>query len=286
LLTVLTATLTASSGHPSTLIVGLTIAGTFAFGLSGGLAGARRGLDLFGVAAIAVVAAMAGGIIRDLLIGVPPQGFRDWRYIVSAAAAGLICFVFYRLLDRLDRPLQLFDALGLSLFCVTGTTAALADGVAPFQAAILGATTGIGGGVARDILLGETPVVLRRNLRALPALVGGAIVAIAHAAGSDSGIFAAIGGMACLALWALGSRFGLELPTIWPDRRRLRPTKLPTNHEVTSPPTPHTPNASSAHPRATQDHKDDAADAAHTEAAHIDRGPRSQRTTAADVSPS
>ena len=78
--------------------------------------------------------------------------------------------------------------------------------------------TGIGGGVVRDMLLGETPVVLRRNLRAVPALLGGTIVSIAHAAGSDNGIFAITGGAACLALWAVGSRFGLELPTIRPDR--------------------------------------------------------------------
>jgi uncharacterized membrane protein YeiH len=260
-------TLPVGSGHPSTLILTLTIAGTFAFGLSGGLAGVRRGLDLFGVAVIAVAAAMAGGVIRDLLIGIPPQGFRDWRYIVSAGAAGLVCFVFYRLFDRLDGPIQLFNALGLSLFCVTGTTAALADGVAPFQAAILGAMTGIGGGVMRDILLGETPVVLRRNLRAIPALLGAAIVATAHAAGLDSGIFAIIGGTACLALWAVGSRFGLELPTIGPDRQRqdptgegrsenanqgLMPTNRPTDHEVADPPTPQTPYASSARPRKTQ----------------------------------
>jgi uncharacterized membrane protein YeiH len=256
-----------SSGHPSTLILTLTIAGTFAFGLSGGLAGARRGLDLFGVAVIAVVGAMSGGIIRDLLIGVPPQGFRDWRYIASGAAAGLICVVFFRLVDRLDRPIQLFDALGLSLFSVTGTTAALADGVAPFQAAILGAMTGIGGAVVRDMLLGETPVVLRRNLRAIPALLGGGIVAIARAAGSDSAIFAIIGGVACLALWALGSRFGIELPTVGPDRRRFRPTKLPSDHAVASLPTTQTQIASSARPRATQGQKQEAA---RIEAAPID----------------
>jgi uncharacterized membrane protein YeiH len=115
---------------------------------------------------------MSGGIIRDLLIGVPPQGFRDWRYVVAAVAAGLVCFVFYPLVDRLDRPIEVFNAVGLSLLCVTGTAAALADGVAPFQAAILGAITGIGGGVVRDILLGETPVVLRRNLYAVPGPAG------------------------------------------------------------------------------------------------------------------
>jgi uncharacterized membrane protein YeiH len=270
------ATLTASSGPPSTLILTLTIAGTFAFGLSGGLAGARRGLDLFGVTAVAVVGAMAGGVIRDLLIGVPPQGFRDWRYIISAAAAGLSCCVFYRLVDRLDRPIELFDALGLSLFCVVGTTSALADGVAPFQSAIVGAMTGIGGGVLRDVLLGETPVVLRRNLRAIPALLGGAIVAIAHAAGSDSGMFAIIGGTACLALWAAGSRFGLELPTIRPDRHELGPTKLPIDGDVASLPTPQTPNASSAHPYGSQGQQHGTA---HIEAAAIDRYCRPPRTT-------
>src|SRR6516165_7069211 len=135
---------------------------------------------------------MAGGIIRDLLIGVPLPGFPDRRYIVAAAVAGLTCFVFFRLIDRIDRPIQVVDALGLALFGVTGTT---------------GGAGGRGGSVpggnsrrrhrsrrrrrARRAPRRD-PVGLHRDLYAIPALLGGTVVAIADTEGSDHGIFAPI----------------------------------------------------------------------------------------------
>src|SRR5690606_39075993 len=92
-------------GFSPLLLVTLNLAGTFVFGLSGGLAGVRAGLDIFGVAALSAVVGMAGGITRDLLIGVPPQTFRDWRYLAVAAAAGLLTFAAHAVLNRLERPI-------------------------------------------------------------------------------------------------------------------------------------------------------------------------------------
>src|SRR5690349_23153953 len=107
------------AGFNPTLILVLNLAGTFVFGLSGGLAAVRATLDLFGVVVLAAVVALAGGVTRDVLIGTPPATFRDWRYLVAAGAAGLICFFAGRVLERAENSVLVFDALGLGLFTVT-----------------------------------------------------------------------------------------------------------------------------------------------------------------------
>ena len=94
-------------------------------GSAAGLAGVRARLDLFGVVVLAVVVGLAGGITRDLLIGIPPQTFRDWRYLAVAGGAGLVTFVAHPRLARLERPILILDAAGLALFCVTGASTAL-----------------------------------------------------------------------------------------------------------------------------------------------------------------
>jgi uncharacterized membrane protein YeiH len=118
-------------GFNPTLILVLNLAGTFVFGLSGGLAAVRARLDLLGVVVLAAVVALAGGITRDVLIGTPPATFRDWRYLAAAAAAGLVCFLAARALGRAERGIVIFDALGLGLFAVTGATKALQFGLGP-----------------------------------------------------------------------------------------------------------------------------------------------------------
>jgi uncharacterized membrane protein YeiH len=93
---------------------------------------------------IALVVALAGGVIRDLLIGVPPATFRDSRYLVAAGAAGIVSFFARPALERVDRGVTFFDALGLGVFCVTGASAALDHRLGPAQSIILGAITGVG----------------------------------------------------------------------------------------------------------------------------------------------
>jgi uncharacterized membrane protein YeiH len=201
-----------AGGHTSTLLLVLGLAGTFAFGLSGGLAGVHAGLDLFGIVVLAFVVALAGGIFRDLLIGVAPQTFRDWRYLVAAGAAGVVCIAVPPQVQSAQPGMHLADALGLSLFCVTGATAALSDGVGAVQATIVGAITAIGGGMSRDVLLREVPAVLRQDLYAIPALLGASIVAIAASAGSHGGADALLGAGACFSVRMLALRYGLSLP--------------------------------------------------------------------------
>src|SRR4051812_36187194 len=170
-------------GFDPTLLLWLNLVGTFVFGLSGGLAAVRARLDIFGVVVLSAVVGLAGGITRDLLIGTPPETFRDWRYLAAVGAAGLLCFFTGRALDRMHRGVQVFDAMGLAVFCVTGASKALDFRLGPAQAVILGAITGIGGGMLRDVLLGETPTVLRHELYAIPALLGAGGGTRAHEAG-------------------------------------------------------------------------------------------------------
>ena len=194
------------------LILWLNLAATFVFGLSGGLAAVRARLDLFGVVVLAAVVGLAGGITRDVLIGVPPETFRDSRYLAAVAAAGIACLFIRAVLERLHGAVLVFDAVGLALFCVTGATKALAFELGPVQAVILGAITGIGGGMLRDVLLREVPTVLRTELYAIPAIGGAAVVVLAHEAGSDSGVYALVGAALCLVVRLAGVRFGLNIP--------------------------------------------------------------------------
>src|SRR3954467_12259891 len=100
-------------GFDPTLILVLNLAGTFVFGISGGLAAVRERLDLFGVVVLAAVVGLAGGIKPPLLVGVPPASFRDWRSLAAAGAAGLVCYFGRPALERVKRSVLIFDALGL-----------------------------------------------------------------------------------------------------------------------------------------------------------------------------
>ena len=195
-----------------TLVLLLDLAGTFAFALSGATAGIRRQLDLFGVLVLSVAAATSGGIARDLLIGaVPPAALTDWRYLAVSVAAGLLCFFWSSLIERLRNPVRMLDAAGLALFAVAGTQKALAFGLSPVMAALLGMLTGIGGGVARDVLLSEIPGVLRAELYAVAALVG-AIVVVGHLLHLPIVATAIIAGVACFGLRMMAIRRGWRLP--------------------------------------------------------------------------
>lgn len=200
------------SGFDPTLLLVLNLIGTFVFGLSGGMAGVRTQLDLFGAIVLAVVVGIAGGTIRDLLIGIPPATFRDWRYLAVAAGAGLITTIAHPAIDRVQRPIDVLDAAGLALFCVTGAATALAHRLGVLDCVILGAITGIGGGMLRDILVREIPTVLRGGLYAIPALVGAGIVVIAYHAGDHTVTFPIVGAAVCFGMRLAALRYGLGLP--------------------------------------------------------------------------
>ena len=201
------------------VLVALDFVGTFVFALSGAAAAVKRELDVFGVLTLAFVAATTGGIIRDVLIGaIPPATLVDWRYLAIALSAGILTFYWFPLIDRLKSPVQLFDAAGLALFAVSGAHKALSYGLDAPMAALLGMLTGIGGGMARDVLLGEIPTVLRAELYAVAALAGGGAVVIGESLGLPSTVTTLTGALLCLGL-RLGSIYrGWHLP-------RARPSK-------------------------------------------------------------
>lgn len=198
---------------PSVLLIVLDLLGIFVFAISGGLVAVRKGLDLFGVLVLAGATGLGGGFIRDVLIGaVPPAALADWRYLLVPVAAGLVTFYFHPALGRMERLVNVFDAAGLALFCVTGALKAVAFGLGPVPAALMGMVTGIGGGMVRDLLAGRVPIVFRSELYATPALVGAAVAVAGQEAGLAGTAVAIPAALICLVWRLMAIRRGWSAP--------------------------------------------------------------------------
>lgn len=147
--------------------------GTLVFAVSGALAAAKKRLDLYGIFILATVTALGGGMLRDVLLGrTPPLVFTDGIYLALACAGALLVIFFHRFLDRLHHALRVMDAIGLGIFTVIGVNVALAAGGSWFAAVMLGIVTGTGGGMIRDVLAKEVPMVLQREVYAVASLAG------------------------------------------------------------------------------------------------------------------
>jgi uncharacterized membrane protein YeiH len=191
----------------------LDLCGTFVFALSGAMAGVKRRLDLFGVLVLSFAAGTAGGIIRDVLLGAePPPAIRDWRYIGVTLLAGLVTFQWSPIINRLRSSVLLLDAAGLALFAVSGALKALAFQLNPVAAVLLGIVTGVGGGVARDVLVSEVPEIMRSELYAAAALAGAAVVVIGRLLHFPTPPVAVAGAALCFGLRYLAIRRGWRLP--------------------------------------------------------------------------
>jgi len=195
----------------STLLQALDLGGTFVFALSGGAAGMKKRLDLFGILVLSFAAASAGGILRDVLIGaVPPAAVVDGRYLAVSVLAGLVAFQWFPAVDsgRIRRAVVVCDAIGLSLFAVAGTQKALSYHLGPVAAALLGMLTGVGGGVVRDVLLSDVPAVLRREIYAVAALAGAVVVVAGSVLRWPETPVALAGAVLCLTLRLISIRRG------------------------------------------------------------------------------
>lgn len=191
----------------------IDLAGTFAFAISGAVAARQRGLDVFGILVAAFSVACGGGIVRDLCIGaIPPVGLSDWRYLTTAITAAVITMGVEPLVQRLNRPVLIFDALGLALFAVTGAEKSLFLGFNYQVALLLGVLTAVGGGVLRDVLLNRIPVVFEKEIYASAALVGAGIVVIGHYFGWPHDPVFLTGFVVTFALRLLAMRFKWRLP--------------------------------------------------------------------------
>lgn len=195
-----------------TAILVLDLVGTFVFGLSGALAGIRARLDAFGVLVMAVVVGLAGGVIRDVLIGRPPATFRDPAYLAVLAVAGLVALLTFPWLERMQGLIEVLDAAGLGIFCVTGAAIARQYRLEIPEAIILGAISGVGGGMVRDLILRQVPRVLRSGLYAVPALIGSSVAVAAPASGAYGWAYAVLGAGACFTVRLAAMHWRLSLP--------------------------------------------------------------------------
>jgi uncharacterized membrane protein YeiH len=203
-----------------TLLSAFDLGGTFVFAISGGSAAVNRRLDLFGVLVLSFVAGNVGGITRDLLIGaVPPAAIADWRYLAVSLLAGAITFFWYSGINKLSNPVLIFDAAGLAFFAIAGAQKAIAFGLNPLMSALLGMLTGIGGGMMRDVLLAEIPIVLRADLYAVAALVGASVVVIGAVLHLPSEASAVVGALLCFGLRYMAINHGWRLPIAKPTSK-------------------------------------------------------------------
>jgi uncharacterized membrane protein YeiH len=173
--------LTAASS-PTPFFV-LELLGTIAFAVSGGAVAVRAGMDWLGVVVLAVVTAVGGGTIRDLLIGTAPVRWvnQPWPIVAAVATAAVIIVLAHRRPGSTPdtrRAVLVADAAGLAAFTVTGTLICLDAGVPGWVAGVLGVVTGAGGGVLRDVLARERPMVLVSEIYAVAALVGAAVAVV------------------------------------------------------------------------------------------------------------
>ncbi|HDL53314.1 MAG TPA: trimeric intracellular cation channel family protein, partial [Proteobacteria bacterium] len=171
----------------------LDLLGTAAFAASGALAGVQRKMDLLGVVVLALVTAVGGGTIRDLLLGaVPPFCFKDENYLYLSIVVALLIFYFHHSLDFVHRPLLYFDALGLGTFLVIGTGKALKYNAGFLVAVMMGVMTATAGGVVRDVLSDQVPFILQKEIYATACVFGGILYYILYRLGMNESLTAVI----------------------------------------------------------------------------------------------
>lgn len=204
-----------STVEASTLLTTFDLLGIFVFAISGALLGVRRSFDVFGVLVLALTAALGGGFLRDVLIGAtPPAALVHWEYLVVPVVAGFLTFFFHGPFGRAERVVNVFDALGLGLFCVTGALKAASYGLNPLASALLGMVTAIGGGMMRDLLANRPPAVFTTQLYATPALAGAAVAVVGDHYDQPWLLVGTAGALVCV-VW--------RLLAIWGDWHAPRP---------------------------------------------------------------
>lgn len=205
------------------LIYALEIIGAAAFAVSGAMAALEHDADIFGVIFLAVVTALGGGVIRDLLLGVtPPKMFVSYVYLAVAALAALVVFAdayirrekYRKHRDKLDSINNMFDAVGLAVFTVSGMNTAMQQSDNVLLILVLGMSIGVGGGMLRDMMINKMPKVLRKRVYAVASLLGGGVYYGLFALGVHETI-AAVSGMAVIiALRVLATVYKWNLPAI------------------------------------------------------------------------
>lgn len=194
-------------------IEALSIAGVAVFAAAGALTASRKQMDPVGFMLIAALTAFGGGTTRDVLLGVPVFWLRMPELVALAAGVALLVFFTAHLAERRFVWLLWADALGLGIFAVLGAEAALGQGASPWAAILLGVITASFGGVIRDVVCGEIPLILRREVYATAAAFGAAAFVALHGLGVERVTALGIGAAAGFALRAAAILRGWSLPT-------------------------------------------------------------------------
>ena len=201
------------------------IIGTIAFASSGAMVAVRKRLDLFGIIVLGVITAVGGGMLRDLMIGnIPPNMFRNPVYVLAAFLTVLVLFLLVRCwpfllgsryIEGYEKIMNILDAIGLGAFTVIGNDTGEEAGYGDYHFLInfLGVITGIGGGILRDIMAGETPYVLKKHIYACASIAGACLyVVLLQVTRSDSAMIGSA--LLVVAIRILASHFRWDLPGI------------------------------------------------------------------------
>ena len=191
----------------------LDLIGTAAFAASGALAGIRRGMDLFGVLVLGMVTAIGGGTLRDLLLGdLPPFCLQNEIYLWLPILVALLVFGAHRSFSKLETPLLYFDAIGLGIFVIIGTGKALDLKTGALAAILMGVMTGTAGGVMRDILSNQVPLIMRREIYASACILGGFLLVILHKMEISANLSSIAAAASVILLRLLAIRYNWALP--------------------------------------------------------------------------
>lgn len=192
----------------------LDLLGTVAFAISGALSAMNRRLDLFGIFIIAFVTAIGGGTIRDTLIGnTPVTWMENTIYIYVIGIVTILAIIFRKNLDHLKKSLFLFDTIGLGIFTITGVEIGIQNDLNPIISIALGAMTGTFGGVIRDILCNEIPVIFRKEIYATACIVGGLAFILFYELGMKQDVIYVITSLTVILIRLMAVKYHISLPS-------------------------------------------------------------------------
>ena len=192
----------------------LDLIGTFAFAISGIRLASGKQVDWFGAYIIGLVTAIGGGTARDLLLDVPPFWMTDSKYFITTGIALLATLLFKEKLFRWHNTLFLFDAIGLGLFTIVGISKSIEAGLPFWVCIVMGAITGTLGGVIRDVLLNEVPLLLRKDIYALACVAGGVVYFACIQLNLSASLTELIAALTVILVRVIALRFHIHLPVL------------------------------------------------------------------------
>ncbi len=215
----------------ASILHSLDLLGTVVFAVTGLLAARRKELDLFGAIVIAMVTAIGGGTLRDLIIDVPVFWTQEDIYIYVVVISAMLLFFFARYRRLPVRMLLFLDALGLAVFTVIGTQKAMALGFSDPIAIMTGIMTGVVGGVIRDVLVGEVPLVFRKEIYATASFAGASIFLLLEHLGFSIDIAVIVAIIITLIIRVLAIVFNIELPVFISYKTPEAVSKTPARND-------------------------------------------------------